>query len=76
MVRRWRSQLAASLARMRAADRDVFLLVALAALSYAEVAAALDLPAGTVATRMRRARALLSADLAPTALAKETLADA
>jgi len=54
----------------------VFLLVSLAGLTYAEVAQALALPAGTVATRVRRARALLAEDLASTPLPTETLADA
>ena len=68
-------RLAAVLARMRAADRDVFLLVALAGLTYAEVAVALEIPAGTVATRVRRARALLAEELSPVLAPLETLAD-
>jgi RNA polymerase sigma factor (sigma-70 family) len=68
-------RLAAALARMRTADRDVFLLVALAGLTYAEVAVALEIPSGTVATRVRRARALLTDELSPRPVATETLAD-
>ncbi|GAA1566690.1 RNA polymerase sigma factor [Actinomadura kijaniata] len=48
--------LARALARLPAGDRDVLLLVALADLSYEEVAAALDLKKGTVASRLNRAR--------------------
>ena len=70
------AKIAAALARLRAADRDVFLLVTLAGLSYTETAAALELTAGTVATRMRRARARLASDLEPPPLTLETLADA
>jgi RNA polymerase sigma factor (sigma-70 family) len=70
------AQVAAALARLRAADRDVFLLVTLAGLSYSETAAVLDLAAGTVATRMRRARASLAKELAPTRLTTEALVDA
>jgi RNA polymerase sigma-70 factor (ECF subfamily) len=48
--------LARALARLSPGDRDVLLLVALADLSYDEVAAALDLKNGTVASRLHRAR--------------------
>jgi RNA polymerase sigma factor (sigma-70 family) len=67
-------QIAAALARLRTADRDAFLLVTLAGLTYTETAAALELPPGTVATRVRRARALLAEELSPLPL-RETLAD-
>lgn len=40
-------------------DRDSFLLFALAELSYDEVAKALDIPTGTVRSRISRARRLL-----------------
>lgn len=50
------ARLAAALARLSTADRDVLLLVALAGLSYAEVAHALSIPDGTVASRLNRAR--------------------
>jgi RNA polymerase sigma-70 factor (ECF subfamily) len=70
------ARVAGALARLRAVDRDVFLLVTLAGLTYTEAAAALELAPGTVATRMRRARTQLARDLAPTPLTTETLADA
>lgn len=41
---------------MRREDRDVILLVAWEELSYAEVAVALDVPIGTVRSRLHRAR--------------------
>ncbi|MGW4802176.1 sigma factor-like helix-turn-helix DNA-binding protein, partial [Nonomuraea sp. NPDC004297] len=37
-------------------DRDVVLLVALGGLTHQEVAAALEIPYGTVASRLNRAR--------------------
>jgi RNA polymerase sigma factor (sigma-70 family) len=49
-------ELAAALSRLSAGDRDVLLLVALADLSYDEVALALGLKYGTVASRLHRAR--------------------
>jgi RNA polymerase sigma-70 factor (ECF subfamily) len=51
-----RGRLAAALARLAGPDRDVLLLVAWAGLSQPEVAAALDVPAGTVRSRLHRAR--------------------
>ena len=51
-----RGLLARALGRLSAADRDVLLLVAWAGLSQLEVAAALDIPAGTVRSRLHRAR--------------------
>ena len=48
--------LAAALATLAQGDRDVLLLVALAELSYPEVAAALGIPYGTVCSRLSRAR--------------------
>ena len=44
------------LAAAPAGDRDVLLLIAWADLSYEEVAVALDIPAGTVRSRLHRAR--------------------
>ncbi|GAA3954474.1 RNA polymerase sigma factor [Actinomadura viridis] len=55
--------LAKALARLPPGDRDVLLLVALAGLSYDEVAAALGLKNGTVASRLNRARKKLRAAL-------------
>jgi RNA polymerase sigma factor (sigma-70 family) len=48
--------LAAALAGLDSRDRDVLLLVALADLSYDEVAASLGIPYGTVCSRLNRAR--------------------
>jgi RNA polymerase sigma-70 factor (ECF subfamily) len=52
-----------SLAAMRSQDRDVLLLVAWADLTYAEVAAALGTPIGTVRSRLARARQHIRRDL-------------
>jgi RNA polymerase sigma-70 factor (ECF subfamily) len=51
-----RKPLAQALAQLPDRDRDVLLLVSLADLSYDEVAAALGIPAGTVGSRLNRAR--------------------
>jgi RNA polymerase sigma-70 factor (ECF subfamily) len=48
--------LAGALAALSAADRHVLLLVAWADLTYQEVAEALDIPVGTVRSRLNRAR--------------------
>ncbi len=45
------------LSRLRRAERDVLLLYAWSDLSYPEIAAALDIPVGTVRSRLSRARA-------------------
>ncbi|MBB3098735.1 RNA polymerase sigma-70 factor (ECF subfamily) [Actinoplanes campanulatus] len=60
-----RADLAAALARLKARDRDALLLLAYAQLSYAEIAAALDIPVGTVRSRINRARKVTRAVLAP-----------
>jgi RNA polymerase sigma-70 factor (ECF subfamily) len=52
-----------SLATMRSQDRDVLLLIAWADLTYAEVAAALGTPIGTVRSRLARARQHIRRDL-------------
>ncbi|HEY2667363.1 MAG TPA: RNA polymerase sigma factor [Actinomycetota bacterium] len=52
-----------SLATMRSQDRDVLLLIAWADLTYAEVAAALGTPIGTVRSRLARARQHIRKDL-------------
>ncbi|MEV6861185.1 RNA polymerase sigma factor [Streptosporangium subroseum] len=49
-------RLAGALAGLAKRDRDVVLLVALAELTHAEVATALGIPYGTVASRLNRAR--------------------
>jgi RNA polymerase sigma-70 factor (ECF subfamily) len=56
----------AALRALNAGDRDVLLLVALAGLNYAEVAAALGIPTGTVGSRLNRARAAVRAALGGT----------
>jgi RNA polymerase sigma factor (sigma-70 family) len=67
-------QLAAALAGLPDGDREVLLLIAWADLSYAEVAEALAIPVGTVASRLNRARKKTCAALAgqnPTLLPEE-----
>jgi RNA polymerase sigma-70 factor, ECF subfamily len=69
-----RGDLAAALAALAPGDRDVLLLVALADFSYDEVAEALDLKNGTVASRLNRARKQLRAALGgadPTLITEE-----
>ncbi|WP_214318442.1 RNA polymerase sigma factor [Nonomuraea sediminis] len=51
--------LARAVAALPAGQRDVLLLVALSGLSYEEVAQALDVPFGTVSSRLNRARGKL-----------------
>ena len=58
-----RAALAAALAGLTAGDRDALLLVAVGQLDYAEVAAALGIPAGTVGSRLTRARRTIRAAL-------------
>jgi RNA polymerase sigma factor (sigma-70 family) len=58
-ARRARAALAAALAALSPDERDVVLLVALGDLAYEDVAQALAIPAGTVASRLNRARRLL-----------------
>jgi RNA polymerase sigma-70 factor (ECF subfamily) len=59
-----RGQLVAALADLPARYRDVLLLVAWEDLNYDEVAAALSIPPGTVASRLNRARRRLRDRLA------------
>jgi RNA polymerase sigma-70 factor (ECF subfamily) len=56
---RLQPRLARALARLSAGERDVLLLVALAELSYEEVAEALGISAGTTGSRLSRARSKL-----------------
>lgn len=56
-------RLAGVLARLSPGDREVLLLVAWGELSYDEVAAALGIPPGTVASRLNRARRKVRAAL-------------
>lgn len=58
-----RAALAAALAALKPADRDVLLLAAWAQLSYGEIATTLDIPIGTVRSRLNRARRLIRAAL-------------
>jgi RNA polymerase sigma-70 factor (ECF subfamily) len=58
-----RGRLAAALSRLSPADRHVLLLVAWGELSYDEVAQALGIPPGTVASRLNRARRKVRAAL-------------
>jgi RNA polymerase sigma-70 factor (ECF subfamily) len=55
--------LAAALATLRRDELDVLLLHAWAELTYEEIATALDLPIGTVRSRLSRARARLRSQL-------------
>jgi RNA polymerase sigma-70 factor (ECF subfamily) len=55
----------AAVARLPRRQREVLLLAAWADLTYAEVARALDLPIGTVRSRLARARSRLGAETAP-----------
>ncbi|WP_406280353.1 RNA polymerase sigma factor [Embleya sp. NBC_00896] len=49
----------AALSRLRRTDREIFLLCVCSELTYAEAAHALDLPVGTVRSRLSRARVRL-----------------
>ena len=62
--KRARELLDAIIGRMPDDARDVFVLYELEGLTMAEIATALDLPAGTVASRLRRARELFAAAIA------------
>lgn len=65
-------RLAAALARLPTGERDALLLFAWQDLGYAEIAAALDIPIGTVRSRLNSARKRLRsalADLDPTQFA-------
>ncbi len=53
------------LAGLRQAERDVLVLFAWEDLSYAEIAEALDVPVGTVRSRLHRARRALRSALGP-----------
>lgn len=59
--------LARGLASMRAVDRDVLLLFAWAELSYEEISRALQIPVGTVRSRLSRGRRKLRSFLDPDA---------
>ena len=59
------NRLTDALVRLDSGQRDALLLHALGELSYAEIAAALDIPIGTVRSRISRACAALRAELEP-----------
>lgn len=59
----YQAALLTALADLSAGDRDVLLLIAHAELTYAEVAQALDIPVGTVRSRLNRARRQVRASL-------------
>jgi RNA polymerase sigma-70 factor (ECF subfamily) len=61
-----RGPLAGALAGLKAPDRDALLLLAWGQLSYEEIAAVLDIPVGTVRSRLHRARRLTRAALGTT----------
>jgi RNA polymerase sigma-70 factor (ECF subfamily) len=54
-----RHELAVALSRLHRGDRDALLLMVWADLSYEEIARALEIPVGTVRSRINRARRLL-----------------
>jgi len=58
-------RIARALAAMPEGERDVLLLHAWTDLTYAEIATALDVPIGTVRSRLSRARSRLTAALGP-----------
>jgi RNA polymerase sigma factor (sigma-70 family) len=60
-----RGELAAALARLSPAQRDVLLLHVWAELDYEQIAVALGVPVGTVRSRLHRARAVLREAVAP-----------
>ncbi|GLX01316.1 RNA polymerase sigma factor [Microtetraspora sp. NBRC 16547] len=66
------ARLAGALAGLNRGDRDVVLLSVMGDLSHAEVAAALRIPAGTVASRLSRARKQLRKALGDVNPLKET----
>jgi len=58
-----RNRIVAALADLSAGDRDALLLVVWGEMSHEEAAAALDIPVGTIGSRMHRARRRLRAAL-------------
>ncbi|MCZ2815340.1 RNA polymerase sigma factor [Modestobacter sp. VKM Ac-2984] len=71
-ARALRGPIAAALAGLKAADRDVLLLFAWEQLTYEEIAAVLDVPIGTVRSRLHRARRQTRTALADALPAEET----
>jgi RNA polymerase sigma factor (sigma-70 family) len=73
-----RGTLVAALAALSPGDRDVLILIAWEELTYAEVARALDIPVGTVRSRLNRARRTIRVALAagdPAGAFREVLGD-
>ncbi len=70
-----RDEIASALSRLRAHERDVLLLYALGDLTYAEIAVALDIPTGTVRSRLSRARAVLQRTLGDVAHLTQPIED-
>jgi len=66
-----RGRLAAALAVLSTADRDVVLLIAWEQLTYEEVATALAIPVGTVRSRLNRARRKVREALSTTDVPEE-----
>lgn len=64
---------ASAIARLAANEREPLLLYALADLDYAQIAAALEVPVGTVKSRINRAREHLRRDLADSEIAARHL---
>jgi RNA polymerase sigma factor (sigma-70 family) len=60
-----RARLAGALVKVKPPDREVLLLFAWAQLSYAEIATVLNIPVGTVRSRLNRARRITRALLPP-----------
>lgn len=58
-------EIAAALSRLQPRDRDALLLLALTDLDYEGIATALDVPVGTVRSRLNRARRHITSNLAP-----------
>ena len=65
-------EVAGVLEKLTARERDVLLLLAWAELSYDEIAAALNIPVGTVRSRLNRARTRLRGALGETTLPIDT----
>jgi RNA polymerase sigma factor (sigma-70 family) len=73
-TQRFSPEVAAALAALSAAEREVLFLFAWADLSYEDIARALGIPVGTVRSRLARARAHAAAELTPQiARAEETV---
>jgi RNA polymerase sigma-70 factor (ECF subfamily) len=72
-----RRQLVDALAQVPAEERDVLLLFAWADFSYAEIGQALEIPVGTIRSRLSRARARLRAalELEPAAAQTQPISD-